>query len=47
MKLVSYKAYYDSNIENEININETGRGGTTIGKRRLLKAMTKVVAGTG
>lgn len=27
MKLVSYEAYCDSNIENEINMNETGRGG--------------------
>lgn len=26
MKLVSYEAYCDSNIENEINMNETGRG---------------------
>lgn len=24
---MSYKAYYASNVENEINMNETGRGG--------------------
>ena len=37
MKLVSYKAYYDSNIENEINMNETPEGQDKSGVRDWLR----------